>query len=120
MYSDNRHNGMTVAVHIPGKGDMAMEGEGEEDINMAKTKKKAAKVRKSRKANGNGAGTSTSELGAGNRVMMVKPAPKDGPNLTLRMRDATSIARIKQAAIKAGMSMNTWAVEVLGQAAEAQ
>lgn len=48
-----------------------------------------------------------------------KPAPKDGPSLTLRARNVTQIERIKRAASKAGISMNTWAVEVLDRAAQA-
>lgn len=50
----------------------------------------------------------------------VKPAPKDGPNLTIRMRSNAAIDRVKKAASKTGLSMNTWAVEVLERAAEAQ
>jgi predicted HicB family RNase H-like nuclease len=46
-----------------------------------------------------------------------KPVPKNSPNLTLRMRSKTQIERVKAAAKKLGLSMNTYAVEVLERAA---
>jgi predicted HicB family RNase H-like nuclease len=49
----------------------------------------------------------------------IAPVPKTGPNLTLRARSQAQIERIKQAAKKESMSMNTWAIEVLDRAAEA-
>jgi predicted HicB family RNase H-like nuclease len=54
---------------------------------------------------------------AGKKGNGIAPAPKHGPNLTLRMRNQAQIDRIKQAAARVpGMSMNTWAVEVLDRA----
>jgi len=50
----------------------------------------------------------------------VTPAPKNGPNLTLRMRSKATIGRVHKAAKRAGVSMNTWAIEVLERASEAQ
>jgi predicted HicB family RNase H-like nuclease len=49
----------------------------------------------------------------------ILPVPKDGPNLTLRARNQSQIDRIKRAAGKAELSMNTWAIEVLDRAAQA-
>jgi predicted HicB family RNase H-like nuclease len=56
---------------------------------------------------------------ATNGAPEVQPAPKNGPNLTLRMRSDAQIKRVKAAAGKAGMSMNTWACEVLDRASAA-
>jgi len=52
-------------------------------------------------------------------VPEVAPAPKDGPAVTLRMRSEAQINRIKAAAARAEMSMNTWVCEVLDRAAAA-
>lgn len=49
----------------------------------------------------------------------IKAAPKDGPSLSLRMRSRDAIRGVRQAAVKAGMSMNTWANEVLERAVAA-
>lgn len=48
------------------------------------------------------------------------PVPKGGPTITQRMRDREQIEKVKAAAKRAGMSMNTWVAEVLEKAAEAQ
>jgi predicted HicB family RNase H-like nuclease len=49
----------------------------------------------------------------------IKAAPKDGPSLSLRMRNRDAIRGVRGAAVKAGMSMNTWACEVLERAVAA-
>jgi predicted HicB family RNase H-like nuclease len=50
----------------------------------------------------------------------IKPVAHDGVRLNLRMRSPQSIGQVKKAAKKAGLSMNTWAAEVLERAAQAQ
>lgn len=53
------------------------------------------------------------------RGQSIKPCPKNGPEVTLRMRSQAQINRVKRAASKSQLSMNTWAVEVLDRAATA-
>lgn len=50
----------------------------------------------------------------------ILPVPKTGPSMTLRMRSKEQIEQIQRAAAKANLSTNTWAVEVLARASEAQ
>ena len=52
-------------------------------------------------------------------VTAVPPSPKHGPAVTLRMRSQAQIDKVKKAARAAGLSMNTYAVEVLDRAASA-
>lgn len=53
------------------------------------------------------------------KIKPIEPVSKNGPNMTLRMRDEKLIQQIKHAAAKTGLSVNTWANEVLSRAAEA-
>lgn len=88
---------------------------------MAKTKsRKATKHQTKAKSKARAKPKADSSNGAVLDLAGPKPAPKDGPNLTLRMRSKDLIGRVKQAAVKAGMSVNTYANEVLERAAEAQ
>lgn len=57
--------------------------------------------------------------GSGNGASNVAPAPKNGPNLSLRARNLAQIERLKRASGKAGLSLNTWCIEVLDRAAVA-
>jgi len=76
--------------------------------------KAKGKTRKAAKPTNGTTGADTLDLAG------PKPAPKTGPGLNLRARSEAQIDKIKAAAKKAGMSMNTWVVEVLDRAAEAQ
>lgn len=49
-----------------------------------------------------------------------QPAPKSGPNMTIRMRSQEHIEQVRKAAEKSTLSMNTWIVEVLERAAASQ
>jgi hypothetical protein len=69
-----------------------------------KGKRSVAKVRKSSQA-------TVSDNGP-------KRAPKDGPNLTLRMYNASQLAKVQAAARKSGMSTNTFAHSELEKAAD--
>src|SRR5947199_10106884 len=51
---------------------------------------------------------------------VVRPAPRGGPEFTLRFRSESDKQRVKAAAGKAGLSLNTYIAEVLHRAAEAQ
>lgn len=50
----------------------------------------------------------------------IKSAPKDGPSITIRLRTEDEHKRIVRAAKNANLSQNTWIVEVLSRASEAQ
>jgi predicted HicB family RNase H-like nuclease len=73
---------------------------------------------KAKKTAASRTGKAKNKKAASNGASEIKPAPKDGPNFTLRMRSQTQIERVRRAASKTGLSMNTWAVEVLDRAAQ--
>ncbi len=83
-------------------------------------KKKLSKHRKEVVAKRKAARKEAAHTNGSKVFSNIAPAPKDGPSLNLRMRSVGQIASVKAAAVKAGMSMNTWVCEVLEKAAEAQ
>jgi DNA invertase Pin-like site-specific DNA recombinase len=72
--------------------------------------------RERRAAKKKAAAAGTSSASSSNGTDTPSPAPKDGPAVTLRMRNGAQINRVKAAAKKLGISMNTFVVEVLDRA----
>ena len=50
----------------------------------------------------------------------IKPSPKRGPGLNLRARSKAQIQRLHKAAASMELSMNTYVMEVLDRAMDAQ
>jgi len=50
---------------------------------------------------------------------VITPSPKNGPVLTIRLRSKQDLKQVKKAAEDSGLSLNTWATEVLSRASRA-